>query len=526
MALRVRPRVWTGVALAAAVGMMCTAFSTASSADPTTPAGAPEPPKPVTVSLKNDCEFPVGGKQVITSDLTARLPKTATVGQPVDIEQVKVRFAIPEAMVKALRDSGIATIEGFAYINVGTEDKQAVQVTVAIPKTALPDTGDLTVEQDAQTVPSAPVTKAGNMTFTVQPLTTLFVPRNAAGEAQNADAKQVNCTLEDGQDGKLGVVTVVPATTNTPSASATPSEETGPSTAQAPGQDPKAGPGKKIPRKNKVRRLDDPNGSSPCATDPPPDASGPWTYYRITGKVIIKKVQGTVTLGPGFMGAHAVVWNIGDGVLCNTLQATLSLPQTMGNFIAFNFLPTGSAITITQPQPAHGVLDELGPGVLDADATTVMSVDAATVNGLVNLVGTPGKTHPVTTGTVLDVGPNCKAVVNIHLTSELDKWQALKLDDDGNRIDSGDIDAKFGIREFTGCGVTEDLNPLLKGLIGSPVDPKTNEVVTDDSISLHFGPVVFCFEVPDYPGDGDCTPPLDQAQQQPQQQARKAVKRK
>ena len=33
-------------------------------------------------------------------------------------------------------------------------------------------------------------------------------------------------------------------------------------------------------------------------------------------------------------------------------------------------------------------------------------------------------------------------------------------------------------------------------------------------------------EVPDYPGDGDCTPPLDQAQQQPQQQARKAVKRK
>ncbi|GAB3883718.1 hypothetical protein GCM10029964_043550 [Kibdelosporangium lantanae] len=498
MALRVRPRVRTGVALAAAVGTMCAAFSTSSSADPSAAPGAADPPAPVTVSLKNDCVLPVGGKQLVTTDLTAQLPKTAVAGDAVGIDEVKVKFTIPEATVKALRDNGVASLEGVAFVGVGIDDKHVARIQVTILKTPLPDKGDLVVEQTGKLTPELKAGRAGRATVTVQPLEVMLVPRNPADELLNAEARKVTCALEDGQDAKLGVLTVIPPKADEPSESNTPSSTAPPSSEQQPGK-------KKDPHKPKVHALD----AERCAVMPDPnDPDNPvsviWTYYPLNSDVTVNNLQGTVHFD-GYMSAALTAWSDGQGGVCNFLDGTLLWPPAAGNFIAYHFLPTGSEVTITQPTPAHGELDKPVPGAMTATANTIMTLNVATVNGAVRLErGPDGKLRPIMTGTPLAVGTHCQAPVTMNLVSDPDKWNPAGLPDDPENK-AGVIEADFAIGNFTGCGVTEDLDPLLKGLLGDK-----------GHVTLNFGAVTYCFTVPDYPGDGPCAPDPNQPPQQQQ----------
>ncbi|TCO46507.1 DUF6801 domain-containing protein [Actinocrispum wychmicini] len=498
---------------AAAAGIVSTAFAPASSADPTTAAGGSEPPKPVTVSLKNDCEFPVGGKQVIVTDFTTTLPKTATVGEVVDIGPVTVKFVIPEAMVKALRENGTASINGLVYVGLSADDKPTIQATVALSRTPLPDTGDLTIEQPATITANAKAAKAGDTTYSVLPLSTLLTPLNATGEPVTKDMAKVTCEIEDGQDAKLGVVTVVPAGTEAPPGV---SRRTTTSSADLSATNQGGKPGttrKTTPHNGKARSLDD----DPCAVIPP-EIPPVWAYYKLTGKVRLAKVQGVAEFGPGYINARITGWNDGSGGLCSRLDNLLVWPQAAANFVTYNFLPTGSAITISQDELARGniIIDDQGNPILHATATTRMTLNLATVNGIVRMVpGPDGKNRPLASGTILNVGPNCQATVTLTLVSEPDKWQSSP--QDGG--DAGDVDADFTLPEFTGCGVTEDLDPLLTGLLSGP----------GNHISLHFGSQNFCFDVVDYPGEGPCAADLDHppvknnAVAQKQKQQRKAV---
>lgn len=499
MGLRVRPRVRTGVALAAAVGTMCAAFSTASSADPSAAPGATDPPAPVTVGLTNDCVLPVGGKQSIATELTAQLPKTAVVGDPVEIDEVKVKFTIPEATVKALRDNGVASLEGMAFVGVGIDDKHVARVQVTILKTPLPDKGDLVVAQTGKLTPDLRAATAGQATFTVLPLEVMLMPRNSTDELLNTDAQKVTCALTDGQDAKLGVVTVVPPKADDPAEKENTGTAPPASAAEQPGK-------RKDTRKPKVRALD----GERCAVMPDPnDPENPvsviWTYYPLNSDVTVDNLQGKVHFD-GYMSAALTAWSDGQGGVCNFLDGTLVWPPAAGNFIAYHFLPTGSEVTITQPTPAHGELDKPVPGAMTATANTIMTLNVATVNGTVQL-----EHGLIMTGTPLAVGTHCQVPVTMNLVSDPDKWNPSGLPDDPENK-AGVIEADFAIGDFTGCGVTEDLDPLLKGLLGDK-----------GHVTLNFGAVTYCFMVPDYPGDGPCVPDPNQP---PTQQQKKGVKRK
>jgi uncharacterized protein DUF6801 len=469
VAFRVRPKLRTGVALTAAVVTLSTAISTASSADPTTSAGATAP-APVSLALHNACEFPVGGPQAVTATFTALLPESVFAGDPIELDTPTVKFVLPEAMIKALRDNQIASVEGIASVGIGSDvAKQELAATVTIPKTPLPETGDLTVELPAKLAPQLTTKDAGIATLTVEPLETLLMSRNAAGEAiGGADVKKVTCTLDKGQDTKLGTVNVVPAKPPAESESATPSET---ATPPATGKAPKPG---KDPRKPKAR-LQDGEPQQGCGPQPP-DAFTFWTYYPLTGHATVKKLEGGVDFGPpGYMSAQLAFWFDPDtGAECDGLLGDLLWPPARGKFIAYHFLPTEATVKITQTKTTVGVLDN---GIFIGTAETDMQMSDVTVNG-----------------TPLAVGPKCKTAspVALNLRSKEGEWNPVA-------DPAGFMEADFDIPAFAGCGVTEDLDPLFTGLITGP----------GNHIRLDFGNVVFCSDVPpDFDGSKPCVPQL------------------
>ncbi|MEV4317250.1 DUF6801 domain-containing protein [Actinocrispum sp. NPDC049592] len=449
-------RVRTGAAIAAAVVSISMAVATASSADPTTSAGAPPPPAPSARSLTNDCEFPLGGKQVITADFRAQLPDTVAAGQAVTFTDAALKFALPEAMVGALREGGVATLEGSAAVGVLSTVSKKTTAMVEIPKTPLPDKGDLVLDLPAELTPEVKPAKAGTASFTVGPLETLLLPRDAKGEPVPG-AKKVTCTLAEGQDAAFGTVKV------TPPVSAKPADQPGSGAPAPSSRAPQPGPDKK-PKKGKARLQDDP----PLCGDPV-DPFGFWTYYPLNGHVDVKKLGSGIDFGPGYLSAQLNTWtDPNSGALCNNLLGDLLWPPAHGKFIVFRFMPTEADVTVTQTAPTQGLLDN---GVFIGGATTDMRMTNVTVNG-----------------TPLDAGPKCHTSqpVRIALHSKPEEWNPFG-------SPAGFMEADFDIPAFAGCGVGQDLNPLFTGLISGP----------GNHIRLDFGDIVFCED-----GSQPCAPPV------------------
>ncbi|MFI9451846.1 hypothetical protein [Amycolatopsis sp. NPDC052450] len=139
------------------------------------------------------------------------------------------------------------------------------------------------------------------------------------------------------------------------------------------------------------------------------------------------------------------------------ITGKLAIPSTSSYFISFRFMPATGTV-------------ELIP---DGDATGVVDVDTG-ATGDCKEVGTNICAHTDVTnkvfiklsnvkvdGKVLDVGPNCRtaqsAVVNIKALVPL-AFPASPVK----------VTSTFATPAFSGCGVREDLSPLLTGLVSGP----------------------------------------------------------
>ncbi|WP_410663879.1 hypothetical protein [Amycolatopsis sp. lyj-84] len=139
------------------------------------------------------------------------------------------------------------------------------------------------------------------------------------------------------------------------------------------------------------------------------------------------------------------------------ISGKLAIPSTSSYFVSFRFMPATGTV-------------ELVP---DGDATGVVDVDTG-ATGDCKEVGTAICAHTDVTskvfiklsdvkvdGKVLDVGPNCRtaqsAVVNIKALVPL-AFPAPPVK----------VTSTFATPGFTGCGVREDLSPLLTGLVAGP----------------------------------------------------------
>jgi hypothetical protein len=339
-----------------------------------------------------------------------------------------------------------------------------------LPKTDLPadlpPDGELAVELPAKVDVQIAADSPGKITFTLGPLELLLAQVKAL-EEPTGEATPVACVPDAAQDTAVGSVSVLepaPSTSASTSASAAPSASSDlpvPSSSAAAGKAPD-------PRRpaDKPRVQEEPPG--PCDGDIPPDSYNFWSYYDLSGHAEVRKLKSGIDLGPGYLSSQLYFWFAGEffEIACGAVFGDLLWPTASGSFIAFGFVPTTADVTVIPVGRAEGRLHD---GVFTGVAKVHLRLSNVRVNG-----------------TPLPVGPACQTAdpVVMSLKSVPGEWDVFA---------GGTMETDVDIPAYSGCGVTEDLDPLFTGLITGP----------RNHTKLTFGPVNFC-EPPDQP----CVPPL------------------
>ncbi|HET6285873.1 MAG TPA: hypothetical protein VFG15_03850 [Amycolatopsis sp.] len=139
------------------------------------------------------------------------------------------------------------------------------------------------------------------------------------------------------------------------------------------------------------------------------------------------------------------------------ITGKLAIPPTSSYFVSFRFMPaTGDVELIPDGDATGTVLVKTGPnGDCQAVGTSICADTDVTNKVFIKL------SNVEVDGKVLDVGPNCRtaqsAVVNIKALVPL-AFPASPVK----------VTSTFATPGFTGCGVREDLSPLLTGLVSGP----------------------------------------------------------
>nr|CEL22974.1 hypothetical protein [Kibdelosporangium sp. MJ126-NF4]CTQ90113.1 hypothetical protein [Kibdelosporangium sp. MJ126-NF4] len=187
-----------------------------------------------------------------------------------------------------------------------------------------------------------------------------------------------------------------------------------------------------------------PGSAAPSPAQPPaaPDIAPADTKLKVSftvnGKSTIAKLGSSLTLAEGRFDA-------GIDIADNSIDGTLTLPPSPGYFVVFRFMPVTNTTAFVQDGPATGKVEVTLP-----DAQTDITVKLYIVLSDVRQDGVP-----------LNVGANCRTATPAVITIK----GPVKLLPEGS---VSKIHSVYQIPPFSGCGVTEDLDPLLTGLISGP----------------------------------------------------------
>lgn len=179
---------------------------------------------------------------------------------------------------------------------------------------------------------------------------------------------------------------------------------------------------------------------SPGATDAP-DGDGIVAGYWVDSVTRIAKLGSTLTVPRGRF--DALVETTG------TLRGNLSLPSAKGYFVTFGIMPVTSKVELIPDGVATGTV-QIVPGEhgLAANADVTAKVFVALRDLEVD-------------GVPLDAGPHCRTRIPasirikglLGLTPEAPPTEVI---------------STFDLPSFDGCGVREDLDRLLSGLVSGP----------------------------------------------------------
>lgn len=178
---------------------------------------------------------------------------------------------------------------------------------------------------------------------------------------------------------------------------------------------------------------------SACATTTPaPDArlstttgSSLFVSYFVDGETTLAKLGSSLILGRGRFDAHV-------DLATGTITGTLTLPPSRGTFLGFGFVPTSATTTLTENGPATGTFQN---GMADVTANEFIGLGAVTVNG-----------------TPLDVGAACRTAQPV----------AIRIHGPLNLLGTSRFTTTFTVPALSGCGATENLDPLFNGLVAGP----------------------------------------------------------
>jgi len=184
----------------------------------------------------------------------------------------------------------------------------------------------------------------------------------------------------------------------------------------------------------------------------------------LAGYSDVRKLNGAALVGPGLANLAigvTVAYNFGTGYFAEETAAELDykpcpgcrivhgLPPARATFLAFGFMPVSATLQLTE----IGTINIIGVGTTSAlTSNTAWSLMALRIYD-VTVNGQP-----------LDVGPHCQTskAVLVKLTGMGTGSQPYSVQA------GGPLTGRITIPSFTGCGVTENLDPLFTGTVSGP----------------------------------------------------------
>ncbi|GAB3575516.1 hypothetical protein GCM10027445_38110 [Amycolatopsis endophytica] len=340
-----------------------------------------------------------GGSVGVPVSFRATFGETVAQGANVPVTDAAVTFVVPPDAVDALRDSGGATVDASAAVELSVAQPRGTQkLTVTGLSTSeipLPADGELRITLPGHVPPI--VAGAGPVTVSLTSLAPRLVVH---GETLNAD---LGCTTDPAANGELAQVRV-----SAPTASPVPS----------------------VPDATEIAAAVE---DTPLLT----------AKFLVDGTSRIAKMGSDLVLQQGTFDAGLFTGDVPNTI---RIEGDLNLPKSESYFVAFRFMPVTSDVRLPQAEKATGTADISG-GLFTPTIDMTVRVNLLVSN--VKQDGVP-----------LAVGENCRTVSPLVIPM---KGQTSLVPGSQSTIESS-----YEIPPFTGCGVTEDLDPLLTGLISGP----------------------------------------------------------
>lgn len=397
-------------------------------------AGAQREPLLVDTTLDYLC----AGSVPVTVRVTASLPATGKIGEPVEPSHVGVEVSVPAAALAGLPNA--AQVASVARLEVLPETWTAV-LSEPVPL------ADPAVLGGDVTAPAATPTEAGDLAFTAGNLTVTVTGYTTEGAATEPPTVDLTCVLGPEESASLAVVPVA------------------------------APDGTEVTPPSPEERERDPGTLATAAAVVPPECykltGNPAEYVQhfctfLTGYSNVKKLNASVLQPAGYVNINATNFirtcPEGTGILCQKALAKPELegdpqgvpgqeklPPAPGSFFIFGVIPTTGTMQLTQIGLADVYLWSTSRPPYRGLTTIKAKLSAQILNG----------PKPTVNGVELDVGPNCKTVepIDAVFTATYDEYSITK---------GGLLRGTVTIPPFSGCGVSEDLDPIFTNVISGP----------------------------------------------------------
>lgn len=405
------------------------------------PAGAQEDGQKADVEIAYRCDQPDGPRQVVLR-VTATFPAHGVVGDPVLPTDVTLALDVPPDALSELTAAGAVAATSVVKLetSIVAGETAASAIWVAVQTEPVPLTTDGPAKFAATSEPD-PVTvhAAGDLSFTAAGLVATVTGRTADGAVTEPPSVTLSCIPDADQQAGLAVVPVFRAASPRSRAVEEPEIEVG-----DPGDEssPISALGTPPPECHPI--------------GPPPGVTNFQSYCaNAAGYANVEKLNASVlqptTLVNVSAGAFVIRCDGVTGKFCSTnimepnYEGRTEFPPASGSFFTLGVMPTTGSMQMTPVGPA--VIDIWFQGTAGR-ATARLKVDVRIFDARIN-------------GVPFDVGPNCRTATPVDVVMIATPQQY-------SLTNGGVLTGTITIPPFSGCGATEDLDPVFTALVSGP----------------------------------------------------------
>jgi len=394
-------------------------------------------------TLPYSCVFP-GARHDVPVRVVAIAPTVVALGDPIELSDASLTLSLPEAAVAELAGLGAVVIGATTDLHATAGAEEAVW-TGSTAQTQVPAAGPLELVASVG-APTVSGSEPGELAFAAGVLDLTITPVQADGATGASVA--VACVPTDSAQTRFGVVRVAEEGTAVPSRRPLPGI-----------------PGVTDLLPGGVAGAAAPAGVPPpdCVVIPPPQPpQRPFIPYcaNLLGFANVAKLNGASFQPAGIVNIAAEGFKFnckpetGRPWLCQ--RATTEpryngepkLPPAPASFVGFGFVPTKATMQLTQLGQINAVVEGTSTRPYEGGTVATGKLMARIFDVSVN-------------GVPLDVGPNCQTAVPIDVTLR-GKYPDYQI------VPGGLLEGIITIPPFSGCGVTEDLDPILTGMVSGP----------------------------------------------------------